>query len=373
MRVLHLSESADGGLGVAVAALVTAQRESGHSVTVLAPTDGPGADRLRAAASAVVHWDVGPRPGPRLGRELRAAARVIREVDPDLVQLHSSKAGLVGRLLVRGRRPTLFQPHAWSWYAVEGPVRRATLAWERAAARWCDAVVCVSADEERLGRAAGIRARYVSVPQGVDLERHRAAGPEERAAARVAAGLPATAPIAACLGRLHRQKGQTRLVALWPRVRDRVPEGVLVLVGEGPDRARLEAAAGGGVVFAGHSPAPERYLRAADVVVQPSRWEGLSLTVLEAMATARSLVVTDVPGMAEAVAPGTGAVVAADDDDALVEAVVRRLTEAGLADEEGRVARRAVERDHDLRDALAAYLTLAERTVAQRTPIRTGP
>ena len=61
-------------------------------------------------------------------------------------------------------------PQAWSFFAVSGPVRHAR-AWERLAARWTDAVLCVGEDERRLGQAAGIRARYEVMPNGVDLER----------------------------------------------------------------------------------------------------------------------------------------------------------------------------------------------------------
>ena len=71
--------------------------------------------------------------------EARALAGLIGSLAPDLVHLHSSKAGLAGRLALRGRRTTVFQPHAWSFEAVHGAVRAAGIAWERLAARWTHA------------------------------------------------------------------------------------------------------------------------------------------------------------------------------------------------------------------------------------------
>src|SRR4029453_19589491 len=82
------------------------------------------------------------RPGLSRGSEMHRLAQIVRENRPNLVHLHSSKAGLAGRLALRGRLPTIFQPHGWSFEAVRGPVRTATVIWEgrggpggRAAAR----------------------------------------------------------------------------------------------------------------------------------------------------------------------------------------------------------------------------------------------
>ena len=75
--------------------------------------------------------------------ETQRLRRLISQVDPDVVHLHSAKAGLAGRLAVRGTRPTLFQPHGWSWLAARGATARGALAWERLAARWTD-VSCAS-------------------------------------------------------------------------------------------------------------------------------------------------------------------------------------------------------------------------------------
>ena len=102
------------------------------------------------------------------------------------------------------------------------------------------------------------------------------------------------------------------------------------------------------------------WLAAADVVALPSRWEGLSLTVLEAMATARPVVISDVPGLTEALGPGTGAAVPPDDPVALAEAIMRRLLDSGQREAEGTAAaRHAVQ--FDLR---RTFDHLAEQTEA---------
>ncbi len=363
-RVLHASESTSGGIGEFLSDLVADQLARGWSVTVAAPSGGPVPARLEQNGARFTPWEAIPQPGPAMAPEARELRRIIREADPHVVHLHSSKAGIVGRLLLRRRRATIMQPHAWSFFARTGAVQRATVLWERLGARWADAVLCVSEDERRLGQEARVKAEYRVLPNGVDLDRFAAPEQGARERARERLGLGAE-PLAVCVGRLHRQKNQSALLDAWPAVRAAVPGARLALVGEGPDREALEARAVEGVELVGQTPDVRDWLDAANLIVQPSRWEGMSLSLLEAMACARSVVVTDVSGMREVVADGTGAVVAPDDREALVRAVSERLADPARADAEGAAGRERVERQHDRRvqlDGIAAlYDELLER------------
>jgi glycosyltransferase involved in cell wall biosynthesis len=145
-----------------------------------------------------------------------------------------------------------------------------------------------------------------------------------------------------CVGRLSRQKGQDLLLAAWPAVAAEVPDARLALVGGGPDEGDLRAVAPAGVSFVGVSAEVPSWLAAADVIALPSRWEGMSLSMLEAMAAGRSIVSADVPGAREALGAGAG-VVPVEDVRALSQALLRRLTDASLRENEERTARRIAE------------------------------
>ncbi|WP_131742842.1 glycosyltransferase family 4 protein, partial [Actinomadura roseirufa] len=151
-------------------------------------------------------------------------------------------------------------------------------------------------------------------------------------------GLPAAVPLAVCVGRLTRQKGQDVLVAAWPAVAGRCPSARLAIVGDGEDRDRLAGRPVPGVLFVPAVQDPRDWLAAANVIVLPSRWEGLPLTALEALATGRCIVGTDIPGLAEVVRPGVGALVPVDEPEPLAEAMAARLLFPGVAEEEGRAA-----------------------------------
>jgi glycosyltransferase involved in cell wall biosynthesis len=92
------------------------------------------------------------------------------------------------------------------------------------------------------------------------------------------------------------------------------------------------------VTAVGHLSDPSDWLAAADVVAVPSRWEaGLPLVAREAMACARSVVMSDVPGAREDLPHAAGSIVAMDDVDGLADALVTRLRDPDLADREGEV------------------------------------
>ncbi|TCK20892.1 glycosyltransferase [Pseudonocardia endophytica] len=337
MRVLHVSQPVDAGVAAVALMLAADQRERGWDARIACPR-GELVDRAVAASVPVRVWEATRGPGRSVPSEVRSLAAIVRAHAPDLVHLHSSKAGLAGRLAVRGRRPTIFQPHAWSFDAVEGGTATAARVWERVGARWAHRLLCVSEDELRLGRAAGVRTPARVVPNGVDTDRF---APRPATAARLALGLP-DAPLVLCLGRLTEQKGQDLLLRAWPQVRERVPDAQLVVVGDGPRSDEWRAACTDpSVLWRGGTGDPAPWYAAADVVALPSRWEGMPLVALEALASGRPVAGFDVTGVREAVGEA-GAVVAPGDTDALAEAIAARLHPGGPARAEGAAGRARV-------------------------------
>jgi glycosyltransferase involved in cell wall biosynthesis len=362
LHVLHVSVPTSGGVATVASGYIRDQVERGWNVTVACPSRGDLGYAAREAGARVRWWRADSHDSTLPGAVVRLN-RIVNEIGPDVVHLHSGKAGLAGRLVVRDRIPTVFQPHAWSFLAPRSGVRGASLRWERYAARWATELVCVSTTERQLGESLSIHAPTTVIPNGIDLAEFRPAGARDRIVARKLLGLD-DVPTVLCVGALMVQKGQQDLLTVWPAVRARVPEAQLLLVGDGPDRRALERLAEGvvGVTFAGARTDVPHWMAAADVIVVPSRWEGMALVPLEAMACARSVVATDVNGVVDSVPPDAGAIVMLDDPDALVEAVVERLEDPALAQEEGWNGRSHVESHHDVttstRELARVYLRL---------------
>jgi glycosyltransferase involved in cell wall biosynthesis len=172
-------------------------------------------------------------------------------------------------------------------------------------------------------------------------------------------GLRPGQPLMLAVGRLVAQKNHEMAVRALPAL----PDAALVILGEGPlaDELRRQALALGvadRLVLAGARPDARAVIGAADVVVLPSRWEGLPLVALETLAAGKPLVATAVRGIRELVADGEDALlVPPDDAAALAAALTRAIHEPGLA---GRLAARArgTARRYTEEAMIEAYLRL---------------
>ena len=401
--VLHVAQPTDGGVARYVAAVSADQRARGWHVAAACPDGGRLARDLSANGVPRLRWSATRSPGPRSWEEARHLHRLVERVRPDVVHLHSSKAGLAGRLAIRGRLPTLFQPHGWSWLAVEGVHARTAIRWERMAARWTHLFICVGDGEVDQGRLHGLGGQVEMIRNGVDLRRFSPADGRARRTARAVLGISPDAALAVCVGRVTLQKGQDVLIEAWRRVeagRPGTPEEAGTrdgrthddgpsydhALGRGCPAAKLAVVGAGDLSPAVRRRAPDSvrfvppvddvqpWYAAADVVVVPSRWEGLSLTALEALACGRPVVASDVPGLAEIVTAGVGALVPAEDAAALAGAVAFRLHHPDVARAEGIAASRLAAEKFDVRrtfDHLAAVTARAAagwRAGAGRAP-----
>lgn len=187
--------------------------------------------------------------------------------------------------------------------------------------------------------------RIVLLPNGVDpaTYQHAAMSRESRPSSA-----PNDALIVACPARLTYQKGQDVLLQAWCTVRERVPAARLILAGDGPQRPQLECLAAnlgiaGTVSFAGLIGDMGKLLADAHVFVLPSRYEGMSNALLEAMAAGLPCVATRVSGSEDAIVDGqSGLLVPPEDPGALASALVAILTDQMLAHALGREARMRV-------------------------------
>ncbi len=168
------------------------------------------------------------------------------------------------------------------------------------------------------------------------------------------------------VGRLHEQKGADVLLRAFERLSRRRSDLSLQLdlVGDGPRRRELEAIAGqlgiaDRVAFVGETDRVEEYLRAADIFILPSRAEGISNALLEAMAHALPVVVSRIPGNVDVVSDGAnGLLFDVDDPAALEQTLSKLLTDRALRERLGRSARTTVEREYSLDAVAERYIAL---------------
>ena len=331
-HVVLVLATSTGGVGSHVASLVRGLVAAGMRVTVCGPdaTDQTFGFTALGAGFRSVGIANGVRPLADAG-----ALLALRRSLPgaSVVHAHGLRAGLIGR--VATPRNT---PYVVTWHNAplgKGLVRLAQSGLERLVARGAD--VTLAASRDLLERALYVGARDVR------LHPVAAAGlpPPERSPAQVRAELGAgERPLVVAVGRLHPQKGYDVLVPAAARWRNLQPPPLVAVAGDGPLRDELTRAisrTGAPMRLLGRRTDVADLLRAADLVVLPSRWEARALVAQEAMAAGRPLVCTAVGGLPDLVGDAA-LLVPPGDVDALDAAVRRLLGNPGRRTELGRRA-----------------------------------
>ena len=313
-------------------------------------------------------------------------ARLIRRRRPDIVHTHTAKAGFVARLAARlalGATPLVV--HTYHGHVLEGYFGRGrTLLYrtlERLMGRLSDALVGVSqATVDDLVRLRIAPARkFRVIPLGLDLARYAQPDARLRAAERAALDIPDASVVAVFMGRLVPIKRVDVLLDALAAALARRPEIVLVVVGGGECEARLRAQAealgiAAAVRFVGYRADIASILAAGDVAVLSSANEGTPVALIECAAAGMPLVATDVGGVRDVVADGTGELVRAGDALALGDAVARLAADPDRRREMGAAARRHVLARYDaarlVSDVDALYRELLRDRAANRRPAR---
>jgi glycosyltransferase involved in cell wall biosynthesis len=296
--------------------------------------------------------------GVRSSRQFLAAVRRLRRLlaaqRPHVVQSFLYHANIVATLAARiADRPCI----AWG-LRVADPSRWRQFVERRLQARAAVAV-CVSNSvaEFYAGRVGFPRDKLAVIPNGIDVARYAATARADLASLGLTAGRQAIVAI----GRLHSQKGLDWLLHLTPRLFSRLPDHDLLLVGEGPERPRLETLArslgvSDRVHFAGFRPDVPAILRASRLLVLPSRWEGMPNVVLEAMSLGLPVVSSRVQGVEELLGPQADAqIVARENSDGFLAKLCHLAKNPDLASEIGMRNQERATEHYSLTGMIRAY------------------
>lgn len=367
--VVHVMHSLQtGGLENGVVNLVNTADDGFRHIIVCVTEAGPLRSRVKAAVDV---FTLNKRPGHDLGAFLRLRA-LLRRLRPAIVHTRNWAAfDAIPAARLAGVRVLVHGEHGREVGDPEGrDARRNRI--RRLFAPFVSQFVTVSRDLARwLVEDVGLPARKVmTIHNGVDLARF---GHGDRREARERLGLPSDTMIVGTVGRLDPVKDQAGLLRAFATVAAEHPGSMLLIAGDGPcreDLSRLVQALGidGRVRLLGDCRDVPGVLAALDIFALPSIAEGMSNTILEAMASGLPVVATRVGGNPELVEDHvTGRLVVSRDPGALAEAMAAYLDDAHLRALHGKAARQRVTERFSLDRMCESYVDLYRRLLAGRT------
>ena len=339
--------------------------------------------------SIVMNRQVSPMDSLRIVRDLY---RLMRAERPDIVHVHTPIAAALGRVAARLARVPIIIYTAHGFFFHERMPWRTKKAYiwiEKLLARFTtDMLFTQSQEDAATAVSEGIYPAYqvMWIGNGVDMEQFT---PSQSAPAfKEAFGIPASAPVVGFIGRLVEEKGVLELLDAFRQALSVMPELRLLMVGDNTVvghqastihderdrrtrefvRSKVETLGlASSIVFTGYVEDVTKLMPAIDVFVLPSHREGMPRIIIEAMASGKPVIATDIRGCREEVVHDlTGLLVPVGDTKTLSEAMVRILSEPELACRMGCEGRRRAEAMFDERDVLDRQVRVYQQLVKER-------
>jgi glycosyltransferase involved in cell wall biosynthesis len=342
MRVCHITTRfIRGGACENTAYSCNGQVAAGHEVHLIA---GRGSEpeqfellrpEVRVWRASRMVWELSPVLD--LAGLLQLVS-MLREIRPDIVHTHQSKAGILGRVAAYiARVPIVVHTVHILPFVNVSPVQAflyRTL--ERLVVPLTDVFVNVGREmrDECLRAGIGNADRHLVIPSGMNLERFSA---DLRAKIRWTEVLEAQTTgipnprLLLLVSRLEERKGQLGFLPTFAEIAKEFPDVVLVIAGEGPDHGRIvdrirELGLGERVILAGFRKDVERLMAVAEIGILTSKREGLPRVLVQYALMGLPIVATDIPGAREVVTPGVNGFLAIPGDwTAMRESLTRLL------------------------------------------------
>lgn len=334
IRVLHVAEAA-GGVERYLETLF--KYSKGKVENILVCSQNYDYKKFKTLADRVIvlkmAHDIEPSSDIKVERTLR---RIIKQVKPDIVYAHSSKAGAFARIADLGlNNKIIYNPHGWAFNMQQSAKKKEMYKWvEKISAHFCDKIVCISDAEresalrEKICKPSKLQVIY----NGIDLEEIEKTTPMSRDQL----GIPDDAFVVGMVGRLSKQKAPDTFVKAAKLIKEKIHNAFFLMVGDGELRDQIENLInqydlGSSFLITGWVDNPTAYMKIMNVGMLLSRWEGFGLVLPEYMACGVPIVATNVDAIPNIIQDGiNGMLVDKDDYHKAVDAVDRLFKQPDL-------------------------------------------
>lgn len=307
IRVLHVAEAA-GGVERYLETLFKYSKDQVENILVC--SQNYDYKKFKTLADRVIvlrmAHDIEPSSDIKVERTLR---RIIKQLKPDIVYAHSSKAGAFARIADLGlNNKVIYNPHGWAFNMQQSAKKKEMYKWvEKISAHFCDKIVCISDAEKESALREKIckPSKLQVICNGIDLEEIEKTTPMSRAQL----GIPEDAFVVGMVGRLSKQKAPDTFVKSAKLIKEKIPNAFFLMVGDGELRDQVESLInqydlGSSFLITGWVDNPTAYMKIMDVGMLLSRWEGFGLVLPEYMGCGVPIIATNVDAIPNIVKDG---------------------------------------------------------------------
>lgn len=318
IRVLHVAEAAGGVERYLQTLFKYSDKEQVENILVC--SQNYDYKKMKSLADRVIVLKMAHQINPSSDIKVeKALRRIIKQLKPDIVYAHSSKAGALARIADLGlKNKVIYNPHGWAFNMQQSAKKKEMYKWvEKISAHFCDKIVCISDAEkesalrEKICKPSKLQVIY----NGIDLEEIEKTTPMSRAQL----GIPEDAFVVGMVGRLSKQKAPDTFVKSAKLIKEKIPNTFFLMVGDGELRDQVESLInqydlGSSFLITGWVDNPTAYMKIMDVGMLLSRWEGFGLVLPEYMACGVPIVATNVDAIPNIIKDSVNGMLVNEDD-----------------------------------------------------------
>lgn len=332
IKVLHITQATIGGTLEYLKLFFNNIDKNNYEVALICPSYGPMKEEIEKLGIKVyvveMSREINVKNDIRSFFELK---KMIKKLNPDIVHLHSSKAGVLGKLAsYLNKKPCVYNAHGWAFSMdVSMKKKKVYAAIERYTSVFCSKIVNISNYEYKLAKEYNIASedKMVTIHNGIDINKFNNFK-YDRSKILEELNIPDDSFIVGMVARISEQKDPIKFVEVAKDLCSKLDNAYFILVGDGELKKDIELMIKkhnieSKVKITGWVNDVNKYISVFDVAILTSKWEGFGLVLTEYMAASKPIVASNVGGIPELIEDGyNGFLVNIDCKDEFVEDIL---------------------------------------------------
>mgnify|MGYP000866756789 FL=1 len=298
--------------------------------------------------------------------------KLIKKYNPDLIYLHSSKAGALGRIInIIARKPIIYNSHGWAFNMDISKIKKYIYRLiEKFLARYCNKIIAISEQEKisaidnKICKEDKIEVIY----NGIDIGEYEASK-LDKIEARGNKDIPNDSLVIGMVGRICKQKSVDTFVKVAARIKSTIPNSYFVIVGDGDEREKIESlieelGLKDSVLITGWVKNTYEYIQTFDIAMLLSRWEGFGLAIAEYMVSEVPIIATNVDAIPNLIKNNEdGILVEVDNIDEVFKSTIKIVEDKEFANKIINNSKNKVLNNFDIRRVVYQHQKLFEELI----------